>query len=240
MDSPARQALLEDLARRIRQVEAREHPRDRLAIPLGIPALEDYLPEGGLPAGSLVELLSVEAGVGTWTLALLLAQRVCGERKVLVVADTARCFYPPAAVNLGVDLARCIVVRPISVADAAMAMRQALECAAVGAAIGWLDPLNPPACRRLQLAAEAGGGVGLVLRPSAARATPSFAALRLLIAPVPAPGFPRCLRAEVVRCRGGKVGQTFILEIDDATGHVRVPAGVAPPALGAHERRASG
>jgi protein ImuA len=239
MSRTSPKALLQELAQRIQDIEARWHPR-RPPIPLGIPALEDCLPDGGLPAGALVEVLAAAAGTGAWTLALLLAERARGAHQALVVADALGCFYPPAASKLGVNLERCLVVRPASPRDAAAAMRQALTCAAVGAAIGWFDQLRPSESRQLQLAAEAGGGVGFLLRPASALRTSSFAVLRLLIRPMPSPGFPRRVGVEVVRCRGAAGGQSLVLEIDDETGHVRVPTGVATPASGPRQRRASG
>ena len=130
--------------------------------------------------------------------------------------------------------------RPASAADAAAALRQALGCTAVGAALGWFAHLSPSDGRRLQLAAETGGGVGFLVRPASAVRLPSFAVLRLLASPVSAPGFARRLDVEVVRCRGTSGGQSLVLEIDDATGHVRVPPRLAPSARGASRRRASG
>jgi protein ImuA len=237
--SLSRKALLQDLAQRIREVESSGHPR-RASIPLGIPGLAACLPEGGLPAGALVELLAADPGGGAWTLALLLAEQVRGYHKALVVEDAHGWFYPPAASRLGVDLGKCIVVRPVSSRDGAAAIRQALHCPAVGAALGWFARLDPSEGRRLQLAAERGGGVGFLLRPATAVRTPSFAALRLLVHPVPAPDFARRVGVDFVRCRGAAGGQSLVLEIDDATGHVRVPAGVAASAVGAPPRRASG
>jgi hypothetical protein len=242
----ARQALLQNLTRRIREVEAAECARGRPIISLGIPGFDACLPGSGLTTGALVELFSAAAGDGAWTVAIAVAQRACGDHKALVVVDAGGCFYPPAAAKLGVDLERCIVVRPATARDAGAALRQALSCGAVGAAIGWFDALNPSECRRLQLAAEKGGGVGLLLRPLAARQTPSLAALRLLVQPVanplkkvPVPFFRR-IRVEVLRSHGAKAGQSIILEIDDETGHVCVPAGVAAATTGSRKSRVSG
>ncbi|MDW8266464.1 MAG: hypothetical protein RMJ52_14155, partial [Gemmataceae bacterium] len=64
--------------------------------------------------------------------------------------------------------------------------------------------------------------LGLLLRPQTALAVPSFAWLRLLVAPLPVESRHRRLRVEVVRCRGGRSGPTLLLEIDDATGAVRL------------------
>src|SRR5262249_819397 len=127
----SQKALLQDLAERIREVESSHHPQGGSTISLGIPPLDACLPEGGLPAGALVEILAAAEGAGAWTLALLMAERARGDHKALVVADAHGCFYPPAAAKLGVDLGRCIVVRPASSRDGVVAIRQALDCAAV-------------------------------------------------------------------------------------------------------------
>jgi protein ImuA len=219
--------------------------------------LDGLLPEGGLPSGSLVELLSNRDGVGIWTLALLMGWHACGERRSLAVADPERCFYPPAAaLKLGIDLARLIVIRPATWGDAYIAIEQSLRCPAVGAVIGRCKRLRSADGRRFQLAAEAGGGLGLLLRSEETQAAPSFAALRLRLTPleqaaqagaskVGVPGrvtpvslgsrdlsvpSTRLVRVEVLRCRGGQSGRSLVLEFDDETGHVRVPAALAAPA----------
>ena len=81
-----------------------------------------------------------------------------------------------------------------------------------------------------KLAAEARGGLGLILRPPGAARGPSFADLRLRIAPYAATAVLRRVRIEVLRWHGGKEGQTLIVEIDDETGSLRVPAELAPAA----------
>jgi len=45
--------------------------------------------------------------------------------------------------------------------------------------LSWLE------ARRLQLAAEQGGGLGLLIRPEAVRHQPSWADVRLLVEPLP-------------------------------------------------------
>jgi protein ImuA len=239
---------LKNLAERIAEIERKEHPCLQTAILVGMPAWEDVLLGGKLGAGSLVELLTAEEGAGGWTLALFMARYACGQRKVLVVADAERRFYPPAAWRLGIDLRRTVVIRPNEGKAALAAMTQSLRCAAVGAAIGKLERLGATDCRRLQIAAESGGGVGFILRPAAALSMPSFATVRLLVAPLPVfeclrsstTPQARCIQVEVARFRGGKTGQSLVLEIDDEKGHVRLPAGVADAKSPSSSARASG
>lgn len=239
MDASRRQ-LLDHLTQRIQEIEASWKAPGRPSCRPPIPGLADCLPEGGLPAGALIELLSARQGAGAWTLALLMAREACAPRKALVLTDFEGCFYPPGAARHGIDLERLIVVRPQKRRDAAIVAEQALRCPAVGAAIGWYDELRTLDVRRLQLAAEKGGGLGLLLRPAGALRVPSFAALRLLVTPVTAAAARRSLRLDVVRCRGGRSGKSVFLEIDDETGHVRLAAPVAAPAAVARAARSSG
>jgi protein ImuA len=226
------------LARRIEEIESGRHSGESSAISLGIPALDNCLPQGQLPAGALVELLAAAEGAGVWPLALLMAGRACDERKVIIVCDTQGRFYPPAAAGWGLDLRRWIILRPASAREGDIAVGQSLRCPAVGAVVSWHSRLRTLDCRRLQAAAEAGGGVGFLLRPADARRDPSFAALRLLVTPMPGDDFRR-MQVDVLRCRGGRC-RSFLLEVDDETGHVRVPSRLAATAPLPRAARASG
>ena len=216
------------LAERMRALETSFRLVEPTAIPLGIGGLGELFPAGRLSTGSLVELLPTASGAGAWTLALLLARHACGERKALLIADTEQCFYPPAARKYGIDLNRTIIVRARTSSEALLALAQSLRCTAVGAALGTLDRLTDRDGRRLQLAAESGGSVGVLLRPMTVLASPSFASVRLRLDPLPSARIAsfsvqtlRRMRLEVLRCRGGYEGKTIGVEVDDATGHVR-------------------
>jgi protein ImuA len=231
--NPERSRLLRTLGEQIEAIEADwQRPAGARAISLG-PALDELLPECQLPAGSVVELLSEGEGAGTWTLALIMARHACGPARTMVIVDASRSFYPPAAVPLGIDLARVVVIRPRTRAEALLAANQSLRCPGVGALVGWYEPLRTLDVRRLQLAAEAGGNVGFLLRPVAALQAPSFATLRLRVKPLPSTETLRRLRVEVVRCRGGQDGRCLFLEIDHEANPVHLLpelAAAAPPA----------
>jgi len=236
----SRSELVRTLALRIQEIEAAgSTPKRSSTHSLGIPRLDALLPGRRLAAGSLIELLAATEGAGVWSLALFLAKQVAAESKALVVVDSERCFYPPAAAKLGLELTRTIVVRPRLPSEAHAAVQEALRCSAVGAVIGWRQQLRAREFRQLQLAAEAGGGVGFVLRPPGALRAPSFAVLRLLVSPVVSTGSARCIRVEVVRCRSGKEGQALLLEIDDETGYVHSPGEVAAPTFVPRAARAA-
>lgn len=218
------------LAERIRALETVFRPGMAATIPLDRDGLGGLFPEGQLAAGSLVELLPRVSGAGAWTLALLLARHALGESKTLVITDPDRCFYPPAVRKLGIDLGRTILLRPRTAGEALLATAQALRSSAIGATVGAFERLADRDGRRLQLAAESAGTLGVLLRPVSALGSPSFAAVRWLIDPLPSVHHRRRMRLEVIRCRGGQEGKTVCLEIDDATGHVRAFSPVEPAA----------
>jgi hypothetical protein len=237
MANPPQGEILRKLAHRIDEIERRYRP-PRADFSLGIPALADLLPGGRLPAGALVELLGDE-GAGVWSLALVMAKTACGRQRALVIVDGQGSFYPPAVAVWGIDWRRFLVVRPATSPDAQAVIDQSLHCAAVGAVIGVCPQLRTREFRRLQLAAESGHGVGFLLRPESAQRLPSFAALRLRVAPLASTDVYRRLHVEVVRCREAPEGRSLILEMNDATGDVRVPASLAAAAPAARPARAA-
>ncbi|HMP02441.1 MAG TPA: hypothetical protein PKC45_08075 [Gemmatales bacterium] len=233
MSTPAA-ARVADLSERLRRLETGGRPHWPRSLPLGVPGLEALLPEGRLPAGVLVELLAAEPGCGVWTLALALARAACTEGRGLLLVDPEGSFYPPAAWAWGIDLKRTVLVRPGSASAALTALAQALRCSALGLAVGWFDRIGSTDFRRLQLAAEASGTVGLLLRPAAARSAPSFAAVRLALAPLPSPGLGRRRVAlEALHPWRERAGVGLVLEIDDETHHLCALARVAPAAAAA-------
>jgi hypothetical protein len=191
------------------------------ALSSGCPALDRILPENGFRHGTLVEWLASGPGDGTATLAFRAAVRAAGgDGRAVVVMDASGEFYPLAAIALGIEPSRLIVVHPGSQADHTWALDQALRCPAVAAAVAWPDKgkLDGRAFRRLQLAAEQGGGLGLLIRPAAVRGEPSWADVRLLVEPLQSKspyGRPRRLRVVLLRCRGGRGERAVEVEIDD-------------------------
>ena len=106
-----------------------------------------------------------------------------------MVMDAVGDFYPPAAWAMGVDPDRLLIVRPGTLENCGWAMDLCLRCSAVEIVVATLPHLETTLSRRLQLAAESGGSVGLILRP-AQRCEKTFAAIRMLIEPIPPPLSP--------------------------------------------------
>ena len=186
--------------------------------------LDQALPARGIERGSLVEWLGAGSGSGATSLALIAAREAQRDGGTVVVVDRSATFYPVAAAGWGLSLASMILLRPASDRDAEWALDQALRCAHVAAAIAWPQRLDGRAFRRLQLAAEESGAVGLLIRPLAAQREPSWADVRLAVRPRASPASRR-LSVELVRARGRLAfqGRTIELEIDESTGDVHEP-----------------
>lgn len=233
------EGIVESLRQRIARIERSTHGRaDGNPVPSGCGPLDRILPEGGFRRGTLVEWLCPSEGSGTVTLALHAAAEACRQGGTVVVLDRAREFYPPAAARLGIDLEQMIVVQAAGEADNAWALDQCLRCPGVAAVVAWPEGLDGRTFRRLQLAAEEGGGLGLLVRPHEVRGEPSWADVRLLVEPQPTRSRTRRrLRIHLVRCHGTTGGRCVDVEFDDETRDVHPAPRLAHPAA---PRRAAG
>jgi cell division inhibitor SulA/protein ImuA len=233
MDSS--QNLLDELRRRVRAAEGGYgEPALRRHVPTGIAAIDAELPGGGLPAGSLIEIFERDdVPCGGTTLAVLLAKAALahasdGGTERIAWVDT-RELYVPAAAALGIDLRRLLVVAPRNDAEALWAFEQAARSRAIAASVLAAGRVPLPVVRRLQLAAEAGGGLAFLLRPDAESAQPSVAAVRIRTSPRPRDGEtpeggirrhfpPRRFLINILKLRGGFVSSSWIAEVCDANG----------------------
>ncbi len=196
-----RRKLLEQLEQQVQQLEQAGRPRARPAIRSGCAALDGLLPQQGFRPGTLVEWLALPGG-GATTMALLAAREACRQGGALVVVDRPGRFYPPAAAAWKLDLRRVILVRPQSETDEHWACDQALRSPQVAALLCWPERLDSHTFRRWQLAAEASGTLGLLVRGLAARREPSWADVRCLVEPRAGKAEQgRRLQLHLLRCR---------------------------------------
>ncbi|MBX3420106.1 MAG: hypothetical protein KF752_00980 [Pirellulaceae bacterium] len=221
-----RQDILAKLAGQVRQLELPGRCLSKAsAISTGCPAMDNCLPTGGYAPGSMIEYLRSAPGCGASYLALMAAASAlrAGSEKHLVIVDTYHQLYPPAVSSQQIDLQQVIWVRPQSMADAIWATDQALRNPAVAAVVADLETLDARQARRLQLAAQRGGGLGLLLRGLSARRLPSWAEVQWIVRSLLPPSVqtntaalasPPLRRLEVVlaRLRGGTAGARLLLE----------------------------
>ncbi len=229
----ARADVLVALAEKIGQIEGRRPPTALERVSSGSAALDAILPARGLRRGTLVEWLAARAGGGAITWAVAAAAQACRQGGAVVVVDRSQSFHAPAAAAWGVRLEAMIVVRPGSRAEETWACDQILRSPGVAALLAWPERLDDRTFRRLQLAAQEGGVLGLLARRAEVRATPSWADLRLLVEPLAtAPGNDlaspgkaftspgkaaggRRFRIEILHARGGGAGRAVEATLPD-------------------------
>ena len=233
----------ESLAALRRQLEALERGGRRIGavLPIGSPAIDTALPQGGLTLGALHEVAGVgpdeeDGAIAAAFLARILA-RLAPERPVLWCLAAGDLFGPGlAACGLGPE--RLILARVPGERALLWAMEEGLRSPSLAAVIGEVEALPLAASRRLQLAAEASGVTAFVLRrwrngerAARQRTAPNAAVTRWRVMALPAgvdaddaPGIgsPRWF-LELWRCRGG-VPACWMVEASDASGHVTLAA----------------
>jgi protein ImuA len=236
-ETPARPTLvtIDELRERLGLFSfGREGSRDRkVAIRGPLPGLE-------MESGSIVEWLVTGPGSGAFSATLrILAQRP-GRAGAWVIVDPAGEVYPPAMTAWGADPRQTLLVRPTDPREACWAIEQCLRCPGVSATWACVEGrLATNVFRRWKLAAEAGGGVGILFRPDSARREPAWADLRLRVTPLSGgQGDARRIRIDVLYRRGGLGGSAQVWEIDHAAGDVRLVPEVAHPASADRAARA--
>ncbi len=210
------------LAEQIRRLQADRRPPAR-RCPSGLGELDAAL-GGGFALASVHELLAPVDGAPVCSVALLAAGRAAGEHRWILYIDTGGDFYPPGAAQLGVPLERLLVVRAARRADALWVSEQALRCRAVAAVVLPVRRVDAYVTRRLQLAAESGGGLGLVIQ-SEPRPGHTFAASRLRLDPLIGEAETRRVLVSVLKLREGRPPEPFVLELPDAAGALCAHAG---------------
>ena len=157
-------------------------PRETAHVQTGLPALDELAPGGGFRCGAVHELLwPARQQLMPMTFALLLAKSALlvgpttngngagtAGRTVIAWSDPLRELYPPAVAAAGVDLSRLMLLRPGTPAEELYILAECLRCPAVRATVGVVSKLSQIQARRLQLAAEAGGQLGILMRPAPA------------------------------------------------------------------------
>ena len=193
----------------------------RKIISLGLSALDAALPEGGLVLGGVHEATGSAAGcfVG------MVATQLEGPVLWCVDVDARTKLFGPGLVSFGLHPVRVIVAHCRGRTDLLWAMEEGLRTSALTAVIG--EPLGIVdliASRRLQLAAEAGETLGIVLNvEKEVRFAPSALESRWRIDSEPAVDLVRPRwRVVLERCRGGVHEPYWIVERDETKGHFAV------------------
>jgi len=244
--SGSRDSLLAGLRARIRRIE-RRGPAAHAVLPLAVTVVDAALPGGGLARGAVHEAVGAAAD----GFAAMLAGRLDGGVLWCVPASSRTVLHGPGLAAFGFDTDALVIVRCGSWRDMLWAMEEGLRTPELVMVIGEpARPISLTASRRLQLAAEASGVTGLILRPGgeggALAPSAAFSRWRVEPAPVVEPdgALPPVIRwrLELLRCRGSlAAGRCWIVEWRDAADSLAlVPEPADRPPAAAGERRRVG
>jgi protein ImuA len=187
----------------------------------GLPPIDALAPGAALRRRAIHEVLS-EPSHGTPLFFAMLLARAASNSGVIVWCDPGHEIYPPALAAQGVDLDRLYLLQPKTPAEQAWAVAECLKCKGVAAVVAEMKQrLSRLETRRLQLSAERGGGVGILLRAAGKVSAEHAAATRWLVRPAPGERTVQRWEVQLVHGHGGRVGQAVILEHSRETNRVR-------------------
>lgn len=205
--------LIEQLKRDAHLWQGREQVAPgRQGLATGYPALDQQLGGRGWPQGVLTEILLAAPGIGELRLLVPALRQLTAEGRTVVWVNPPYTPYAPALARAGIILEHLVIVRCRDHKDQLWALEQALRNPACALTMGWPGHLRPAAVRRLQLAAEAGTGSGMLFRPATSRNQSSPAHLRLLLSATPG-----SLNLEILKQRGSFAQPTLTLPLTPLT-----------------------
>jgi protein ImuA len=235
---PAPLAAIDALRERIRCLEGGARHR-RAVLPFGIKAIDERLPEGGLALGALHEVAGGGNGAIDGAAAALFAAGIAARTSGRVLwCVTRQDLFAPALSQAGLSADRVIYVEVGDEKSVLACFEEGLRHGELGAVVAEVSRLSMTASRRLQLAAEGSGAIGLALRrwrrqaeaaqfrqPTAATTRWRVSALPSTPLPVPCIGRARW-RLELLRCRG-RESASFEVEACDTKGCLALPSDMA-------------
>jgi protein ImuA len=214
-------------------------PEGRPCTRTNVAEIDAALPWGGFPPG-LHEIAAAYGDAAKIGFATSLIRRRpgpvlwCRSRRTALEAGDP---YGPGIARLGLPPDRLILVEAAKPAELLWAMEECARTKGLAAVVS--DGVSPDltASRRLQLAAEAGGGLVLLLA-TGRQSAPSTALTRWFIGSAPSqpeadgPGRP-CWKIELWRCRGGGRPRDWMVEWDNAALSLSVVSQMADRPLAA-------
>lgn len=192
------------------QEEMRPHAKSFVT---GLTALDSLPPRGAFAYGAIHEILADPSHGEPRFFALLLARAAAAVNRNIIWSDPRRELYPPALVAAGLSLDRLHLLHPRNPRDEVWAIAECLGCRGISAMIAAPPRLSRVEARRLQLAAERGGGAGILMRSTGAASTHYAAATRWLIQPAPGSATVQRWSIQLIHGHGGLVGKNITLEV---------------------------
>lgn len=252
MSVPVVSPVIAELRERIQHLEGGVS-RARKVLPFGLAPVDQRLPGGGLALGSLHEVAGGGNGAVDGAAAALFATGIAARTRGKVLWCLTRPdLFAWALAQAGLAPDRVIFVEAGDEKTLLACFEEGLRHGGLGAVVGEVARLSMSASRRLQLAAENSGTIGIAVRrwrrqsEAADFGQPTASVTRWRVSvlpsqPLPVPGLGRARwLLELIRCRAGESAD-FEVEACDAQGRIALPSEVADRPLQAEvgHRRAS-
>lgn len=252
MPDHAARPIIAELRERIERIEG-ARGRRQTVLPFGVVEIDRKLPGGGLALGALHEVAGGGNGAVDGAAAALFAAGITARTKGKVLwALTRRDLFAPALAQAGLHPDRLIQVEAGDEKALLACFEEGLRHGGLGAVVAETARLSMPASRRLQLAAEGSGTIGIAIRRwrrqteagDFGQPTASVTRWRVSVlpsTPLPVAGLGRSRwLLELIRCRAGESAD-FEVDACDAKGRIVVSSKVAngPPAAEIGRRRAA-
>jgi protein ImuA len=229
---------LELLREKIRRIEAGNR-RASAVLPFGLAEIDARLPGGGLATGALHEVAGGGNGAIHGAAAALFSAGIVARTKGQVLWCVARQdLFAPAIAQAGLAPGRVVYVEAGDEKSVLACFEEGLRHNGLGGVVAEVGRLSMTDSRRLQLAAETSGAIGIAIRrwrrqaDAADFGQPTAAATRWRVtvlpsAPLLVPGIGRARwHVELIRCRAGESAD-FVVEACDAQGRLNIPADLA-------------
>jgi protein ImuA len=233
-----RTAVVEELRRLLPKMEG---ARKAAPIPFGLPAIDRYLPEGGLAGGALHEIVPEQDTLAiAFGFVVALLARFAPVRTFFFVIPAYGLrrygrLYGHGLNALGLNPNRLILVETAQRQDTLWAIEEALHSRAPAAVVGVTDKLDLRLSQLLQHAATDAGLPLFLLRPAEILQS-SAAATRWRIGALPAARDRFGLiaharwRLMLERCRNGRAGE-WMVEYDHVAHRFNLAAALADSAF---------
>ncbi|MFD2265116.1 ImuA family protein [Lacibacterium aquatile] len=203
--TPADTGALRQMIRRLERPMA----LGQTPVSFGDAVLDGILPWGGLPTGALHEV----SGPGALGFALAIAGRAPG-RVMRIAPPGGPLLYGPGLARFALTPRRLILADAKRGPALLWALEEALKSKALGSVIVQGADPDLTETRRLQLAAEAGGSLALLIRDGGA-ASSALTRWHVTPAPASADGAIRWT-LDLLRCRGGRPRRLLVEWQDEA------------------------
>jgi protein ImuA len=223
--------VIDDLRESIAHLEGGSAHK-AVTLPFGVRQIDDHLPGGGIAFGAIHEFAGGGAGTVDGAAAALFAAGIAARSKGKILWCLTRPdLFAPAVSQAGLHPDRVIYCEGNKDEDVLASMEEGLSFGGFGAVVGELVRLPMTASRRLHLAAEKTGSLGLVVRrwrrqnEASDYGSPTASTTRWRISVLPSEHLPvagvgraRWL-AELIRVKAGECAE-FEIGACDAKGRI--------------------